>query len=82
MSIVDQLRKAVLDYPTIYALARDCGISQPVLHRFAKGQRDIYLTTADTLCRFFGMKLTDPKRRPPKRPGRTAKRAALRKRRT
>ena len=33
------------------------GIAQPVLHRFAAGERDLTLTTADKLIEYFGLAL-------------------------
>ena len=42
---------------TVAAVARGAGIAQPVLHRFAKGERDLTLDTAEKLVRYFGLEL-------------------------
>jgi hypothetical protein len=65
MSLSDQLREAIRNYGSVYAVARDSGVSQPVLQRFVTDQRDMYLKTADRLAEFFEMKLTRPKRTKP-----------------
>ncbi len=62
MSISDQLREAIRKYGSLYAVARDSGVSESSLQRFMTHQRDIYLETADRLCELFGMHLTRPKR--------------------
>ena len=62
LPVSDQLRTAIGAYGSVYAVARDSGVSQAVLHRFVREERDIYLATVDQLCDFFGMKLTRPKR--------------------
>jgi GntR family transcriptional repressor for pyruvate dehydrogenase complex len=54
----ETLRKAVQDSgDSIAAVARGAGIAQPVLHRFAGGERDLTLDTADRLARFLGLEL-------------------------
>jgi len=73
MTISDQLREAIERYGTLYAVARDSGMSYAVLRRFMAGERDVYLGTADKLCEFFGMHLTKPKVRKPKPNGRRTK---------
>ena len=70
VSISEQLKKAIRAYGTVYAVARDSGVSCPVLQRFVAGQRDVYLATADRLCVFFGMHLTQPTAKRPKANGR------------
>ena len=67
MLISEQLRQAIRNYGSIYAVSRDSGVSQPALQRFVTQQRDMYLATADRLCEFFEMRLTRPKRRKPKK---------------
>lgn len=62
MTLTEQLRKAARGYHSVYALARDSGICQPVLQRFVSGDRGMYLQTADRLAAFFGMHLTRPVR--------------------
>ena len=45
------------------AIAVAAGVPQPVLYRFQMGtQKNIRLDTIDKLCRFFGVRLTAPKR--------------------
>jgi DNA-binding Xre family transcriptional regulator len=52
---------------TLNALALAVEMPEPVLHRFASGAREnIRLDTADKLCRFFGVRLTAPKRPTPR----------------
>ncbi|MBU4270924.1 MAG: helix-turn-helix domain-containing protein [Planctomycetes bacterium] len=60
MSISEQLKEAIRAYGTLYAVAKDSGVPYSVLQRFEAGQRDVYLATADRLCEFFGMRLTQP----------------------
>ncbi|MDA1056011.1 MAG: helix-turn-helix transcriptional regulator [Planctomycetota bacterium] len=58
-TIADQLRQAIEDSgESVYAIAKAAGIAQPVLHRFAAGERDLTLTTADKLLEYFGLELT------------------------
>jgi transcriptional regulator with XRE-family HTH domain len=68
--ISKQLRQAIQDSgETMYAVAMGSGLSFPVVSRFVHGQRDIRLETADALCEYLGLRLTDrkPKRRAAKR---------------
>ncbi len=52
---------------TVNALAVASDIAEPVLHRFYAGTRaNIRLDTADKLCRFFGVRLTAPRKTKPK----------------
>jgi plasmid maintenance system antidote protein VapI len=68
VALQDQLRKAVEDSGlTLYRIAKDSGIAYQVLHRFARGERDLTLQTASKLADYFGMRLTRPKR--PKKGG-------------
>ena len=62
MSISDQLREAIRNYGSMYAVSRDSGVSESSLHRFMTHQRDLYLETVDRLCELFEMHLTRPKR--------------------
>ncbi len=62
MSITDQLQAAIQNYGSLYAVARDSGVSYSSLQRFMTHQRDIYLETVDRLCELFEMHLTRPKR--------------------
>ena len=67
MLISDQLREAIRAYDSVYAVARDSGVSQTTINRFVNGERDLYLGTVDRLCDFFGMRLTRPTRKRTKR---------------
>ncbi len=61
-TLTDQLLEAIESSPlSINALAIAADIPQPVLQRFASGERDIRLDTAAKLATYFGMKLTKPK---------------------
>jgi plasmid maintenance system antidote protein VapI len=42
---------------TLYRLARESGVSQPIIYRFVSGERDIRLETADKLAAALGLKL-------------------------
>jgi len=66
MSIIEQLQEAIEGYGSVYAVARDSGVSQSCIQRFMVGERDLLLATADRLCEFFGMHLTRPTTKPPK----------------
>lgn len=58
-TIADQLRQAIEDSgESVNAIARAADIAQPVLYRFYTGERDLTLTTADKLIRYFGFELT------------------------
>ena len=63
MGISDQLREAIRAYGSVYRLAKDSGVPQPVVNRFVTGERDLKLATADRLTEFLGMKLTQPRRK-------------------
>ena len=68
MALQDQLRQAIQDSGlSLYAVAKGSHVAYQVLHRFAKGERDLTLETASRLADFFGMRLTRPKR--PKKGG-------------
>ena len=66
-TVSDELRKAVKEYHSIYALARDSEVPESVLQRFANRQRGLTLATVDKLAVFFGMRLTRPTSKPPRR---------------
>jgi len=66
MSVSDQLRKAIRAYGTVYRLAQDSGIAQPVINRFVNGDRDLKLATVDRLAKHLGLELRS-KRRPKRR---------------
>lgn len=71
MAISDQFRKAIRNSGlSLSELAREIGTSHPILSRFLSDDpdthRDIRLErTADKLADFFGMKLSEPKRKKP-----------------
>jgi len=68
MALQDDLRRAIEHSGlTLYAVAKGSGIAYQVLHRFARGERDLTLETASRLAAYFGMKLTRPRR--PKKGG-------------
>jgi len=63
-----RLRQAVeTSGMTLYRIAKDSGIAYQVLHRFARGERDLTLETASRLADYFGVRLTRPRR--PKKGG-------------
>jgi len=63
--LADQLREAIDNSgKSISEIARGADIPQPMLWRFAIGERDIRLDTAAKLAEYFGMKLTKPRAKP------------------
>ena len=65
MSLTAQLRSTIKNSgATIYRIAKDSGTPYAVVHRFARGRRQIKLDQADKLAAYFRMKLTKPKRVP------------------
>ena len=63
MALQDQLRQAIKDSGlTLYRIAKDSGVVYQVLHRFARGERDLTRETATKLADYFGMRLTRPRR--------------------
>ena len=62
-NLEQQLRSAVKDSGlTIYRLAKDSGVSQPVLSRFLNGKRGITLATAAKLANALGLELRPKKK--------------------
>ena len=57
MTLTDQLKEVIRDYGTVYRVAKDSGVPQPVVQRFVTDQRGISLATADRLAEFFGLEL-------------------------
>lgn len=58
LTMAAQLKKAIQDSgKSVNAIAVESGIPQPVLHRFVKGDRDLTLTTAEKLFRYFNFEL-------------------------
>jgi transcriptional regulator with XRE-family HTH domain len=63
MALQDDLRQAIeASGLTLYRIAKGSGIAYQVLHRFARGERDLTLATASRLADFFQMRLTRPRR--------------------
>ena len=63
MALQDQLRQAIENSGlSLYRIAKDSGVAYQVLHRFARGERDLTLETATRLADYFGMRLTRPRR--------------------
>ena len=52
---------------SVYRLAKDSGVSQPVLCRFVNGQRGITLATASKLVEALGLELVVKKRKSKKK---------------
>ena len=48
---------------TIYRLAKDSDVSQPVVSRFISGKRGITLATASKLVKVLGLELVQTKKR-------------------
>lgn len=62
MGVVSDLRKAIeRDGRTIYALARDSGLSPIQVSRFVNGERGLTTPAVDALCETLGLELR-PKR--------------------
>jgi transcriptional regulator with XRE-family HTH domain len=54
----ETLRAALLESEhSLNAIAKATDVSQPMLSRFAKGERGVGLQTFDTLCEFLGLEL-------------------------
>ncbi len=72
-TLADQLRSAIRSSGlSVYRIALDTGVSQPVITRFVNGKRTVTLETADALAAYFNMRLTAP--RLPKGPNRSPSR--------
>jgi hypothetical protein len=67
VAVSEQLKAAISNYGSQYRVAKDSGVPQQTIQRFMTGRRSLHLNTVDRLCEFFEMKLTRPKRRPPKK---------------
>ena len=59
LSMTDILRAAIRNSKeSVTAIARNAGVPQPVLHRFATGERDsLNLSTAEKLLDYLGFEL-------------------------
>jgi plasmid maintenance system antidote protein VapI len=62
-TITKALQEAMKSYGSVYAVARDSGLHQAQLQRFANGERSLHLDTADRLAAFFKLELR-PIRKP------------------
>ena len=61
--LAEQLKAAIgKSGLSVYRLAKQAGVPQPVLWRFVKGQRDLTLSTASKVARVLGLELR-PKRK-------------------
>ncbi|MCH8806655.1 MAG: helix-turn-helix transcriptional regulator [Planctomycetes bacterium] len=55
-TLSDELRAALLrDKRNLAEIARACGLDKSQLSRFARGERDLLLTTATPLARELGL---------------------------
>ena len=62
-SLTDGMLKAMDDCgETLYRIAKDSGLSYPVVYNFYHGTRDIKLATANKLAKYFNLELR-PRRR-------------------
>jgi len=58
MSLPEQLREAIsATGQTTYRVAKESGVSFPVVYRFLKGERGITLDTAGKLADYLGLEL-------------------------
>jgi plasmid maintenance system antidote protein VapI len=64
MAIDEQLRRALAERPeSARAIARACGVPQPMITRFLNGSRGLSLVTAARLCDYLGLELALQRRR-------------------
>jgi plasmid maintenance system antidote protein VapI len=57
-SLVEVLRREILGAgKSVFAVAKEARVSQPILSRFLSGKRGITLATAERLCRSLGLEL-------------------------
>ena len=57
-SLVEVLRREILSAgKSVFAVAKEAHVSQPILSRFLSGKRGITLQTAERLCRSLGLEL-------------------------
>lgn len=58
--VSDVLRAALsADGRSLNEIGRACGVAAAVLSRFARGDRDITVGTADRICRALGLALVE-----------------------
>ena len=62
-TLSEQLRRTIKDSGTMYQVAKEAGLSFPVVSRFCHGERDIRLGTSDKLAEYLGLELR-PVRKP------------------
>jgi hypothetical protein len=64
MSLSEKLRKTIISSKqSRYAIAVGSGIDHAVLRRFVRGERDIKLRTAESLCAYLGLELVTKRKR-------------------
>src|SRR5712692_8663893 len=57
-SLVEVLRREILGAgKSVFAVAKEAQVSQPILSRFLSGKRGITLATAERLCHSLGLEL-------------------------
>jgi plasmid maintenance system antidote protein VapI len=57
-SLVEVLRREILGAgKSVFAVAKEAHVSQPILSRFLSGKRGITLQTAERLCLSLGLEL-------------------------
>lgn len=57
-SLIEVLRREILEAgKSVFAVAKEARVSQPILSRFLSGKRGITLATAERLCRTLGLEL-------------------------
>jgi transcriptional regulator with XRE-family HTH domain len=57
-SLVEVLRREILGAgKSVFAVAKEARVSQPILSRFLSGKRGITLATAERLCHSLGLEL-------------------------
>jgi plasmid maintenance system antidote protein VapI len=58
-TLTDAIKRAIADSGlSVYMVAKESGVPQPVLHRFMADERDIKLGTADKLAKYLKLRLT------------------------
>ena len=78
MALAETLKQAIEDSGlSLYRISQDSGLDYAALHRFANGERDLRLETADILVEYFGLELK-PKAKPKARKRKPAKRTGTR----
>jgi transcriptional regulator with XRE-family HTH domain len=64
MNITDRLRRAIeRSGQSQNEIAKGSGVSQGVVSRFVRGERDISLPVADRLCAYLGFRLVEKGKR-------------------